>query len=189
MRMLIVGAGALGGYYGAHLHRAGRDITFLVHLRRAEQIARDGLRIVSPNGDFAVPARTVLAGDIAAPFETVLVATKAYSLEQAMDDFAPAVGSTTVILPILNGMAHLDMLSARFGADHVLGGVGRVGATLDDEGRVLHVRNDSRLALEFGELSGGLSDRTRALAAFFDGVGFKADANAWILLDFTRADP
>ena len=69
MRMLIVGAGALGGYYGAHLHRAGRDITFLVHLRRAEQIARDDLRIVSPNGDFAVPARTVLAGDIAAPFE------------------------------------------------------------------------------------------------------------------------
>jgi 2-dehydropantoate 2-reductase len=112
MRVLVIGAGALGGYFGACLARANRDVTFLVRAGRAEQLTRDGLRVVSPHGDFTVSAVTVLAEDLHEPFDLVLVATKSYALHEAMEQFAPAVGSATAILPILNGMAHLDVLSA-----------------------------------------------------------------------------
>jgi 2-dehydropantoate 2-reductase len=180
MRILVTGAGALGGYYGACLTRVGRDVTFLVRQRRSEQIARHGLRVISPNGDFAVTASTIRAGDIREPFDLVLVAVKSYSLNEAMEHFAPAVGSTTAILPIINGMAHLDSLSARFGAECVLGGVARVGGTLDDEGRVVHIEGNE---LVFGEIPGGFSDRSRALSALFQNSGFTARASEIILQD------
>ena len=189
MRTLVIGAGALGGYYGACLVRAGRDVTFLVRPRRAEQLARNGLQVVSPHGDFTVPAKTVLAGGIDGPFDLVLVGTKSYSLAEAMEQFAPAVGPGTAILPILNGMAHLDQLSARFGAGHVLGGTAMISGMLDAEGRVLHLfaSND----LTYGELQRGVSDRVRALERYFEGAGFNAVASGaamqamwekWVLL-------
>jgi len=180
MRVLVIGAGALGGYYGAHLARAGRDVTFLVRQRRAEQLARNGLRVISPDGDFAVPAATVLAGDLREPFDLVLVGVKSYSLNEAMDQFAPAVGATTAILPILNGMAHLDSLSARFGAERVLGGVAYVSAALDNEGRVVHFTGND---LVFGAVAVGFSDRSRALSAGFEGSGFNARASDMVLQD------
>lgn len=180
MRVLVIGAGALGGYFGACLARTGRDVTFLVRPRRAEQLARDGLRVVSPNGDFTVPASTVLAGELREPFDLVLVGVKSYSLNEAMDQFTTAIGPGTAILPILNGMAHLDSLSARFGSERVLGGMAQISATLDNEGRVVHIfRNE----LVFGEISGGSSDRSRALSALFDGTGFKGLASDMVLQD------
>ena len=123
MRILVIGAGALGGYFGACLVRAGRDVTFMVRPRRAEQLARDGLRIVSPHGDFEVPVTTALAGTIGEPFDLILVGVKSYSLDEAMDQFAPAVGPDSTILPVLNGIGHLDRLIARFGAAPVVGGM------------------------------------------------------------------
>src|ERR1700761_1221518 len=101
MRTLVIGAGALGGYYGACLVRSGHDVTFLVRPRRAEQLSRTGLVVLSPGGDFTVPAKTILAADIREPFDLILVGTKAYSLEQAIEEFTPAVGPHSVILPIL----------------------------------------------------------------------------------------
>jgi 2-dehydropantoate 2-reductase len=181
MRILVIGAGALGGYFGACLARAGRDVTFLVRQRRAEQLARDGLRVVSPHGDFTVPAATVLTDDLHEPFDLVLVATKSYALHEAMEQFAPAVGSATAILPILNGMAHLDVLSTRFGADHVLGGMAAISAALDTDGRVVHLIPLHDLV--YGEISGGLSERTRALSALFAGSGFNAKASEEVVQD------
>ena len=116
MRVLVIGAGALGGYYGACVVRAGGDVTFLVRAKRAEQLRRDGLRVVSPHGDFAVQPKILLANELKAPFDVVLVGVKAYSLDDAMSQFAPAVGASTMILPILNGLKHIDALTARFGA-------------------------------------------------------------------------
>jgi 2-dehydropantoate 2-reductase len=180
MRTLVIGAGALGGYYGACLTRAGRDVTFLVRPRRAEQVARDGLHVISEQGDFAVAATTITADDLRASFDLVLVTVKAYSLHEAMDQFAAAVGPSTAILPILNGMTHLDSLTARFGAEPVLGGLAQISAALDSEGRILHFGGSE---LVFGEVAGGSSDRIRALSALFEGSGFASRASDDVLQD------
>src|SRR3954465_5319954 len=130
MRVLVVGAGALGGYFGAKLARAGRDVTFLVRPRRAEQLQQQGLLILSPHGDFAVQPKTILAKELTEAFDVVLLGVKSYSLEEVMDQFAPAVGQNTMIIPILNGLKHLDILVARFGPAHVLGGLANISAGL-----------------------------------------------------------
>jgi 2-dehydropantoate 2-reductase len=175
MRILVIGAGALGGYFGGCLVRAGRDVTFLARPQRAAQLARDGLQIISPHGDFTVRTATIAADAIGAPFDLILVSVKAYSLDEAMDQFAPAVGPDTAILPVLNGMGHLDRLSARFGAEHVLGGMANISAGVDAEGRI--VQFIPLHDLVFGEMSGGSSERTRRLEACFEGAGFNATAS------------
>src|SRR4249919_920284 len=123
MRVLVVGAGAIGGYFGGRMLQAGRDITFLVRPRRAAELASIGLVIKSPKGDVALRTpKTVLAEDFSHPFDLVLLSCKAYDLEGAVASFAPAVGADTMILPLLNGMKHLELLDARFGRAKVLGG-------------------------------------------------------------------
>ena len=180
MRILIVGAGALGGYFGGRLKEAGRDVTFLVRPRRAEQLAKTGLVIKSPNGDVNIPApQTILAEKLKAPFDLVLLSCKAYDLQSAMDSFVPAVGVNTAILPLLNGMKHMDVLAARFGAGAVLGGQCIISATLDPEGRVLHL-NDLHF-LSFGEQSGAKSARTVAVAEAFAGAKFESQLSTAIL--------
>jgi 2-dehydropantoate 2-reductase len=181
VRILVIGAGALGGYFGGRLIRAGRDVTLMVRSRRAEQLARDGLHIVSPHGDFTVPVVTLLAGDIREPFDLILVGVKSYSLDEAMDQFAPAVGPNTMILPILNGMGHLDRLSARFDAKHVLGGMANISAGLDAEGRIVQFFPNHDLV--FGEISGGSSERTRALEDCFSNAGFNGRASDAVMHD------
>jgi len=115
MRMLIVGAGAIGGFYGAHLAKAGRDVTFLVRPRRAEQLRQSGLQLKSPKGNISIAPKLVTADRQDGGYDIILVAVKAFSLEAVMADMAPAVGSKTMILAPLNGMKHIDLLSARFG--------------------------------------------------------------------------
>jgi 2-dehydropantoate 2-reductase len=181
MRILIVGAGALGGYFGGCLVRAGRDVTFMVRPRRAEQLARTGLAIISPQGDFTVAARTVLAGDLQGPFDLILVGVKSYSLDQAMNEFAPAAGAKAMILPILNGLGHLDRLTARFGAERVLGGMTNISAGLDADGRVVQFLPNHDLA--FGEISGGGSERTTALETFLKSAGINGRASDVIMQD------
>src|SRR5450432_1888713 len=123
MRILVVGAGAVGGYFGGRLLAAGRDVTFLVRARRAAQLARTGLAIRSALGDVEIPAPPVVTADaLREPFDLILLSCKAYDLDSAMDSFEAAAGANTAILPLLNGMRHLDTLEARFGAARVLGG-------------------------------------------------------------------
>lgn len=164
MRILVIGAGAVGGYFGGCLLRTGRDVTFMVRQQRAEQVARDGLRISSPHGDFDVAARTVQAHEVDEQFDLVLVAVKSYSLADATDQFAPAVGKATVILPVINGMGHIGCLSARFGADRVLGGMAIISATLDADGQIVQFIPNHDLV--FGELSGGFTDRSGSFHPF-----------------------
>lgn len=182
MRFLVVGAGALGGYFGGRLLEAGRDVTFLLRPRRAAQLAKTGLVIRSPKGDLRLPApASVKADGIGGPYDVVVVGCKAYDLAETMESFAPAVGPQTVILPLLNGMRHLDDLDGRFGAERVLGGLCMISASLDEEGTVLH-HNDLH-GLTYGERSGGLSARVEALRAAFDNVNFDARASANVLQD------
>jgi len=179
MRILVVGAGALGGYFGGRL-KAGRDVTFLVRPRRAEQLAKTGLLVRSPKGDIHIAAPpTVLSENIRAPFDLILLSCKAYDLQGAMDSLAPAVGANTAILPLLNGMKHMDLLAARFSAGAVLGGQCIISATLDDEGRILHL-NDTHF-LSFGEQNGAKSPRVVAIATAFSGAKFDSQLSTAIL--------
>ena len=172
MRILVIGAGALGGYFGAHLVRAGRDVTFMVRPHRAAQLARTGLQVTSPHGDFAVPVKTILPEGIREPFDLILLGVKSYSLDETMNQFALAVGPDTAILPVLNGMGHIDRLIARFGAAHVLGGVANISAGLDAEGRVTHFIPLHDLI--FGETAGGTTERIHAVEATISNAGFDA---------------
>ena len=172
MRLLVVGAGSTGGYFGGRLAQAGRDVTFLVRPNRAAQLAAKGLEIVSPHGGFTLTPKTAAAGSIDGPYDMILLTVKAYSLEAALDDAAPAVGPGTMILPVLNGMRHVDLLTARFGADSVLGGVCRIAAHLDSQGRVVQLSKFHDLA--YGEMSGALSPRAGQFDAFMQNAGFDA---------------
>jgi 2-dehydropantoate 2-reductase len=181
MNILIVGAGSTGGYFGARLVQAGRDVTFLVRPARAAALRATGLQVRSPRGDFDVTPRLLLAGEIERPFDIVLVTVKAFGLPAAIDDFAAAVGPQTAILPLLNGMRHIDDLQARFGAGRVVGGVCRVSTTLDAHGRIVHLAPLHELV--YGELDGSHSARIEALHAFLSDAGFDAQLSAHIVPD------
>src|SRR5438552_2436238 len=163
MRILIVGPGAVGGYFGGRLAQAGRDVTFLVRPSRAKQLAQDGLRIISPHGDAVITPKLVSAEHIDAPFDLVFLSVKAYALEAAMNDFAAAVGPETMILPVLNGMRHIDLLTKRFGEHAVIGGVCLVVAEIDDAGRIVQLADIQRLA--YGERKGESTPRLQTLDA------------------------
>jgi 2-dehydropantoate 2-reductase len=180
MRILVVGAGAIGGYFGGRLIEAGRDVTFLVRPRRAAELASAGLIIKSAAGDLTVPSpSTVLAENLNTRFDLVLLSCKAYDLDGAIAAFAPAVGPATAILPLLNGMRHLDVLDARFGRERVLGGQCYIAATLDQDRAIVHLNNDHELS--FGERDGGRSARIEAISAAMAGVVFKARASEQIM--------
>ncbi len=182
MRILVVGAGAVGGYFGGRLLEAGRDVTFLVRPGRAARLAATGLVIASPAGDASLPSPpTVLADDLRGPFDVVLLSCKAYDLDSAAEAITPAVGPGTAVLPLLNGMRHLDALDARFGRDRVLGGSCFISARLDDAGRVVHVSDVHRLV--FGERSGGRSPRVDAIAEAVGGAKFEGVASERVLLE------
>lgn len=182
MRILVVGAGATGGYFGGRLLQYGRDVTFLVREKRAAQLAQHGLQIRGMAGDITLPAPpTVLASGLRQPWDLILLNCKAYGLEQAMDDIAPAVGPQTAILPLLNGMRQLDLLEARFGAQHVLGGQCVIAATLDAQGVVQHL--NASHSLSFGERAGRASERMLAITDSLQRAGFDARPSATIVQD------
>lgn len=172
MRLLVVGAGATGGYFGGRLVEAGRDVTFLLRPRRAAEIAERGLEIVSPYGNATVHPKIVTAAELTEPFDAILLTVKSFALAAALDDIAPAVGPDTVILPTLNGMRHVDILTERFGAHAAGGCVCKIAATLDDQGRVVQLSDLQDLA--YGELDGQPSARMSALDTLMTGAGFPA---------------
>ena len=163
MRMLVVGAGAIGGYFGGRMLQAGRDVTFLVRPRRAAELAGAGLVIKSPNGDVTLKnPPTVQADTLGETFDVVLLSCKAFDLADAIKSFAPAVGPQTAIIPLLNGMLHLDELDRQFGAERVLGGLCAIAVTLNEAREVVHLA--PMQSLNVGERDGRMTDRVRAIA-------------------------
>lgn len=173
MRILVLGAGALGGYFGARLIEGGAEVAFLVRERRAAQLAARGLKVESPFGGFARP---VTALTEAGPgWDAVLLSCKAYDLDAAIATIRPAVDERTAILPVLNGLGHVERLSAEFGAARVLGGLAKIQATLAPDGTVKHL-NDWRY-ITFGEVDGAMTPRVEALKSAFDAApGVVAEA-------------
>ena len=182
MRVLVVGAGAIGGYFGGRMLQAGRDITFLVRPRRAGELASAGLLIKSPHGDVTLKTPpTVQADAIRQKFDVVLLSCKAYDLDDAMKSLAPAVGEGTSIIPLLNGMRHLDVLDAKFGSAQVLGGLCSIAVTLNDKREVVQLQ--PMQSLGFGERDGKLSDRVRAIAEVFKSGNFGSSASEHVMQD------
>jgi 2-dehydropantoate 2-reductase len=175
MRILVIGAGATGGYFGGRLAAAGRDVTFLVRAARKAQLQRTGLRIFDPYGDVTVPQpKLLLAEELKAnptAFDLILLSTKAYSLDEAINDFAPAVGSETVILPLLNGIRHMDALDAWFGEGRVIGGTVQVIGDMDAEGYVHSLAQIHDLY--FGERDKTVTARIKAIEETLSGAGFE----------------
>jgi 2-dehydropantoate 2-reductase len=172
MNILVIGAGAVGGYFGGRLAQAGRDVTFLVRGRQADNIRKQGLHIVSPHGDATLRPRILLANELSDPFDLILLSVKGYGLQPAINDFAAAVGKATMILPVLNGMRHIDLLIERFGEEVVIGGVCLVSTEVDKEGRIVQLTGTQRLV--YGELRGGPSGRMNRLDTVMQGTGFEA---------------
>lgn len=169
MKILVVGAGATGGYFGARLAQAGKDVTFLVRPRRAAALHERGLRVTGLGEEETLTPRLVTADRLSGPYDLVLLSVKATALDGALDDIAPAVGPRTAIVPLLNGMAHLARLNERFGEKAVLGGVARIITTLNAEGDI--VRLAPVASLTIGEQAGGPSERVEAIAAVLDEAG------------------
>lgn len=166
MRILVVGAGAIGGYFGGRLLQAGQDITFLVRPKRAAELASAGLVIKSPAGDVTLKnPPTVQADKLTEKFDVVLLSCKAFDLEDAIKSFAPAVGPNTAIIPLLNGMSHLDVLDKKFGKERVLGGLCAIAVTLNEKREVVQLA--PMQSLGFGERDGKMSDRIKAIAEVF----------------------
>jgi 2-dehydropantoate 2-reductase len=172
MKTLVIGAGSIGGYFGARMLQAKRDVTFLVREARAKRLNEHGLVVKSVAGDFTIDhPPLVTAGNIKQPYGLIILTCKAYDLASAIADFAPAVGPHTKILPLLNGMSHIDALDQRFGAEHVLGGLCAISTTLDGEGRIHHMSPFQSLTFGLRQQDDGIFEEVKATLG---NAGFEA---------------
>lgn len=167
-KILVLGAGGIGGYVGGRLCEAGADVTFLVRKVRHALLQTKGLQVKSPAGDIALPVKTLLAAELKPDYDFILFTCKAYDLEDAITSVAPAMAKGAVLVPFLNGMAHLDRLNEVFGKDNVFGGTIMIQATLTSQGEIRHFNN--KAIVMFGEQQGGMSERAGRLAQAFAGV-------------------
>jgi 2-dehydropantoate 2-reductase len=180
MRVLVVGAGAIGGYFGGRMLQAGKDITFLVRPRRASELASAGLVIKSPNGDVTLKNPPVVQADaLNEKFDVVLLSCKAFDLDDAITSFAPAVGPNTSIIPLLNGMLHLNALDQKFGHERVLGGLCAIAVTLNEQREVVQLQ--PMQSLNFGERDGRMTDRVGGIAEVFASGKFGSTASENIM--------
>ena len=170
MRILVLGAGGIGGYFGGRIHAAGGDVTFLVRPGRAAQLRQEGLQVFSPHGDAKIIPKVVTSDELNGHFDVIVLSCKAYDLESAIDAIAPAVGEKSVILPLLNGVSHIATLAARFGQERVLGGVAFISVALAPSGEIQHLNALHRLAT--GSLTAKPSAWLEPLAQLFSSSGF-----------------
>lgn len=175
MKVLMLGAGATGGYFGGRMLEAGRDVSFLVREHRAAQLRGNGLVVRSPQGDLRLKPRVLISGHIHETFDLVILACKAYDLEAAMAAIAPAVGPETAILPLLNGLRHFELLDERFGADRVLRGLCSIAVRLDSDGAIEHM--SEMHALRFGEVDDRRTPRVEAIETLMQGCKFDGRAS------------
>ncbi|MGP6463284.1 ketopantoate reductase family protein [Pantoea agglomerans] len=163
MRILMAGAGATGGYFGARLAQAGQDVTFLVRERRYQQLQASGLVLQTPQGTETLKPQLAQASSLTGHYDLIIVTVKSFALDQVMEDIAPAVGPETLIMPILNGLRHIATLQQRFGEDKVIGGLCKINATLGDNGEVIQMTPLHQLY--YGALDGNNDARLQRVDA------------------------
>ncbi|KAB2452347.1 2-dehydropantoate 2-reductase [Bacillus sp. CH126_4D] len=168
MRILVLGAGGVGGFFGGRLVEKGEDVTFLVRSKRKKQLEERGLVIRSINGDFSFQPKLITKENRTAPFDVILFSTKAYHLNEAIQDVKPFVGENTVIIPLLNGIAHVSLLQKEFGEEKVIGGLCFIETTLNDQGEIVQTSAANRLV--FGEIKSHDSERIQHISKAFAGT-------------------
>lgn len=176
MKFVVFGTGGVGGYFGGKLAQAGKDVTFIARGKHLDAIRESGLRVDSLSGDFVVyPAKATDAPPSIGVVDVIILATKAWQLDDAITQMNPLVGVNTFILPLLNGIEHMERLVNAFGREHVIGGLCRISAIIADAGHIKHVGIDPYIA--YGELSGLKSERISALHSVFKNIsGITAEA-------------
>jgi 2-dehydropantoate 2-reductase len=180
MRYLVLGAGALGGYFGGMLLKGGADVTFLVRPKRAAQLQRDGLVVKSQDGELRVQAKTLQQGQVDGAYDVILLCCKAYDLDDAISTIAPAVGDQSVVLPLLNGVRHIEVLAKAFGAERVLGGLTAINAALMPDGTIQ--QSQLRINLNvIGELNGRASPRCTAIKTALEAGGIPVQVSENIM--------
>lgn len=181
MKILVLGAGGTGGYFGGRLHQGGADVTFLVREKRAQQIAERGLMIETLKEQFTLQVKTVLAAQVKPEYDIVILSCKAYDLDTSIEAIAPAMGANTAVVPLLNGMSHLDKLDAAFGKQRVMGGVCQIAATLTHEGVV-------KSMLDVHSIIWGARDPAHAALAKQLGDAFSKTVCEWKVSDNIMQD-
>ncbi|WP_151445532.1 ketopantoate reductase family protein [Lacisediminimonas profundi] len=139
MKILILGAGGVGGYFGARLQEAGADVTWLVRPKRLQALRENGLRVESPAGKLHLKVQLVTAETVTPDYDLVMMAPKAYDLEDSLAALDRALQGRALLLPFLNGLTHLELLDRRFGRERVAGGVAHIGAMLGPDGTIMHL--------------------------------------------------
>ena len=183
MRILFLGAGAIGGYFGGRLAASGADVTFLVRRGRAELLA-SGLKIESPSelGDVHIKPQLLQSGDVADPFDVIVLTNKAYDLDSALDAIAPYAGPGTIILPILNGLAHIDVIENRMPSNPVLAGSVLCGATVKPDGTIVHLAPPNVMIIGLRQGQEGIREQAKAFHALVDKSGVDAVMHDDVLL-------
>lgn len=179
MRILVAGAGAVGGYFGGRLLEKGEDVTFLVRPHRKQKLDRQGLIIRSVHGDFASPVKTTTSSEQDQTYDLIIMATKAYQLNDMINDCSALIGNNTRILPLLNGYAHYDLLKARWG-ERVLGGLCFIESTLGPNGEILQTSPQHRIT--FGSFNGN-GEREQEIANHLQGANLILTVSDHIMQD------
>ncbi len=179
MKFAIFGTGGVGGYFGGRLAQAGEDVTFIARGNHLSVIQQTGLSVDSIRGDFVVhPAKATDSTESVGAVDVVILAIKGWQLDEAILQMKPLIGDATVIVPLLNGIEHMEALVNAFGSEHVLGGVCRISAFIAEAGHIKHVGIDPFIA--FGELNREMSERVSKLYDVFkniSGVTVEASGN------------
>jgi 2-dehydropantoate 2-reductase len=180
MKVLILGAGAVGGYFGGRLAQSDFDVTFLVRTERLRQLKAKGLKIISEYGSYeGKNLRFCEKAD--STYDLIVLSCKAWDLKSAMSVIQPAVSATTTILPLLNGMSHLQALQTEFGKHSVIGGLCIISSTVNADGQIVHL-ND-RHTIKYGELNGAITPRIEQIDELFKSAICDAILSAQIEAD------
>jgi 2-dehydropantoate 2-reductase len=179
MRIAVIGAGGVGGYFGAHLAAAGHDVVFGARGPHRQAMAETGLTIRSATGDLHIEQPRLLDDPPnAGPWDAILLCVKLWDLADAARLIRPMVSRTTSVVPFQNGVESEQAVASIVGADRVLGGVAHIAAAIAEPGVIRHTGTMAKLA--YGELDGSASERLAALHEAVTGAGIDGQASAEI---------
>lgn len=174
MKIAIMGTGGMGGYIGGQLALAGREVIFIARGEHLKAIQQHGLRIASPSGDFEIkPAHATDNPEEVGVVDLILFCVKTYDAVEAAKLIKPMIGPNTAVLPVLNGVDHIEQLNELCGAEHVLGGVAVIGANISEPGVIKHF---AFYSLVFGEIGGGISSRCKKIQQVLAVDGLEVEA-------------